>query len=63
MISGLWLSAFSLGNFIGPTIAGELVERYGFQYASFVFFILFTLVLIKDVIEAVVEIVQSRKNI
>ena len=26
MISGIWLSAFSLGNFVGPTIAGALVQ-------------------------------------
>merc|ERR1711997_1186629 len=26
MISGIWLSAFSLGNFVGPTIAGAIVE-------------------------------------
>ena len=55
MISGIWLSAFSLGNFVGPTAAGILVDKYGFQWMTLSFFILFSLVTVKDMIEAVVE--------
>jgi len=31
IISGLWTSAFALGNFIGPTIGGPLVYYLGFS--------------------------------
>lgn len=31
LISGLWTSAFALGNFIGPTAGGPLVYFYGFS--------------------------------
>lgn len=30
LISGLWTSAFALGNFIGPTVGGPLVYLLGF---------------------------------
>lgn len=30
LISGLWTSAFALGNFIGPTLGGPLVDWLGF---------------------------------
>ena len=31
IISGLWTSAFALGNFLGPTIGGPLVYYLGFS--------------------------------
>jgi MFS family permease len=30
LISGLWTSAFALGNFVGPTVGGPLVDLLGF---------------------------------
>jgi len=30
LISGLWTAAFALGNFVGPTVGGPLVDLLGF---------------------------------
>ena len=62
MISGLWLSAFSLGNFVGPTVAGALVEKYGFQWTTLAFVILFVVVIFKDIIESLAEIHHAPKK-
>ena len=37
LVLGVWLSAFSLGNFLGPTIAGLLVDYMGFIATTLVF--------------------------
>ena len=37
VISGIWTSAFALGNFIGPTFGGLLVDAYGFEITTTVF--------------------------
>ena len=48
LISGMWQSSFYFGNFLGPTIAGFLVDAYGFRKASIVFFSMFIAVLFVD---------------
>ena len=58
MISGIWLSAWSLGNFVGPTIAGELVDKFGFEWTCLAFGVLFCVVIIKDIMEGVVDVLQ-----
>jgi MFS family permease len=35
LISGLWASSFSLGAFVGPSLAGVLFDAYGFQNATY----------------------------
>ncbi|XP_065334517.1 MFS-type transporter SLC18B1-like [Cloeon dipterum] len=35
LISGLWASSFSLGAFIGPSLAGFLFDRVGFAKATY----------------------------
>jgi len=60
MISGVWLSAFSLGNFVGPTIAGCLVDSLstdedpdlGFRETTLVFFVLYAVMILVDIFEA-----------
>ena len=39
-ISGIWTSAFALGNFIGPTFGGLLVDGYNFETTTTVFQVL-----------------------
>ena len=34
LVSGLWTSAFALGNFLGPTVAGALYDQIGFQWGT-----------------------------
>jgi hypothetical protein len=35
LISGLWASSFSLGAFVGPSVAGALFDAVGFQNATY----------------------------
>ncbi|XP_046741786.1 MFS-type transporter SLC18B1-like [Diprion similis] len=46
LISGLWTSTFALGAFIGPSIAGILLETIGFRNASMFIVMLHLLVAI-----------------
>ncbi|EEB18796.1 synaptic vesicular amine transporter, putative [Pediculus humanus corporis] len=34
LMSGLWASSFSLGDFVGPSVAGFLTDWFGFRYGS-----------------------------
>ena len=34
LISGLWTATFALGAFIGPSVAGLLVDNFTFKYAT-----------------------------
>lgn len=40
LVSGLWTSAFALGAFIGPSVAGVLYDNAGFRNASMLIFAL-----------------------
>lgn len=60
MISGVWLSAFSLGNFVGPTIAGCLVQTQGFRMTTLVFFVLYALMILVDVCEYIHTVKRDR---
>jgi len=62
MISGIWLSAFSLGNFVGPTIAGALVQVKGFATTTLIFFSLYALMIVIDIIDLIVEKVRNRRK-
>ena len=53
LISGVWASAFSLGNFVGPTIAGILVEMKGFQVTTYYFCILYAIMIMLDIIDTI----------
>ena len=44
---------FSLGNFVGPTISGAVVQIKGFRFTTLVFFVLYILMLLFDIIEGV----------
>jgi len=59
MISGVWLSAFSLGNFVGPTIAGILVQTESFRTTTLIFFCLYIVMVIVDSIEAILNCRRS----
>ena len=59
-IIGLWLSAFSLGNFVGPTIAGCLVQTEGFRVTTLVFFGLYSLMILIDIGEHIHTLRRNR---
>ena len=37
LVSGVWTASFSLRAFVGPSVTGFLLERYGFRYCSLFF--------------------------
>ena len=48
---GMWSASFYIGNFIGPTAAGFLVDAYGFEWTTVVFFSLYVFILLVDIFE------------
>ena len=62
LFTGIWLSAFSLGNFVGPTIAGALVETEGFRNTTLIFFFLYLVMLLLDIFEAVYRKIQEARQ-
>ena len=47
----MWTSSFYLGQFIGPTVSGFLVEAYGFEWATVFFFGTYVFISIVDICE------------
>ena len=56
----MWSASFYIGNFIGPTVAGFLVDAYGFEWTTIVFFGLYCFILIVDVCELTFNVRQSK---
>jgi len=50
LISGLWTAAFALGNFVGPTVGGPLVDLLGFAGTTPVLQAWALLMLVTDVV-------------
>ena len=51
LISGLWMTFNSMGNFLGPSIGGIVVEVLGFRNAIMILWFPFILMLIFNIIE------------
>ena len=47
----MWSASFYIGNFIGPTVAGFLVDAYGFKWTTMVFFGMYGFILLVDIFE------------
>ncbi len=45
------MSAFALGNFVGPTAAGFLVQITGFPETTLMFFILYCIMFTVDLVQ------------
>ena len=48
---GVWTLSFFLGNTVGSTLSGFLVDAYGFQWTTVVFFAFYCIMLVVDVFE------------
>ena len=57
----MWSASFYLGNFIGPTAAGFLVDAYGFEWTSFVFLSFNCFILSVDIFELSFNVRKSKK--
>ncbi len=51
MHTGLWNTSFFLGNFVGPTVSGFLVEAWGFRSATIIFLGMFVVMGFVDLCE------------
>jgi len=61
MISGMWSASFYIGNFIGPTAAGFLVDAYGFEWTTVVFFSLYGFILLVDIFELSFNVKKTKE--
>ena len=57
----MWSASFYIGNFIGPTAAGFLVDAYGFEWTSFVFLSFNCFILSVDIFELSFNVRKSKK--
>jgi MFS family permease len=60
--SGIWSASFYLGNFVGPTAAGFMVEAYGFRSTSVVFFALYCVMVLVDASELLFRVGAGRRH-
>ena len=49
--AGLWNASFHLGNFVGPTVSGFMVEAWGFRSTTVVFLCVFVVMGFVDLCE------------
>ena len=47
----MWTASFYIGNFIGPTVSGCLVDVYGFEWTTMVFVAMYIFILVVDICE------------
>ena len=60
---GMWSASFYIGNFIGPTVSGFLVDAYGFEWTTMVFFGLYGFILLVDISELAYNIKRSKDSL
>ena len=53
LVVGIWMSAFALGNFVGPTLAGFIVQNAGFPNTTLLFFCLYAVMLVIDALSVI----------
>ena len=56
----MWSASFYIGNFIGPTAAGFLVDAYGFEWTTVVFLGLYAFILLVDICELIYNVHKSK---
>ena len=59
---GLWAASFNLGNFVGPTASGFLVEALGFRSSTMIFFVLYIFMGMADAIELTCNMKNNKKE-
>ncbi len=51
-----------MGNFLGPTIAGFIVESEGFRFAATVFFFLYLATLTAEAVDLSCKLIGARRE-
>lgn len=62
MISGLWSAAWYSSCFLGPTLAGILVDNLGFRQTTVILVCCFACILVIDFIELIQDFKNSRQR-
>lgn len=62
IISGMWSAAWYLSCFLGPTLAGILIDSFGFRQTTVIFVCCFFCILVVDVIELIQALKKSRQQ-
>ena len=63
LLAGMWSSSFYLGNFLGPTIGGFIVEAYGFAWTTIVYFCLYCFMILINSCDLVYGIFVKRNKV
>ena len=58
-VLGVWTLSFFLGSAVGSTLSGFLVDAYGFEWTTVVFFAIYCIMLVVDVFELLFNVRQS----
>ena len=59
-VLGVWTLSFFLGSAVGSTLSGFLVDAYGFEWTTVVFFAIYCIILVADLFELSFNLKQSR---
>ena len=62
VLTGYWNGSMHLGNFVGPTVSGFLVEYFGFASATLFTFVAFSVMLIIDIVQFISSVKTSKKS-
>ncbi len=58
----MWTFSFYVGNFVGPTAAGFVVESEGFRFASTVFCALYATMAALDAVDVCIKVSQGKED-
>ena len=58
-VLGVWTLSFFLGSAVGSTLSGFLVDAYGFEWTTVVFFAIYCIILVADLFELSFNLKQS----
>ena len=62
VVSGLWTASFHLGQLVGSTVSGFLVEAWGFRNTSIVFYIVYQQMTIVNLVGGIRRLIANRKR-
>ena len=58
----MWTSSFFFGNFLGPTLSGILVDKFGFRSTTRGFFVMFSLNIVVDTMMLFINMHNSKNK-
>ncbi|TRY80723.1 hypothetical protein TCAL_12990 [Tigriopus californicus] len=62
VLTGLWNASFHLGNFVGPTVAGFIVDAIGFAQTSQISVVIFLIMALGDSIQYYFKVRRPKKQ-